>query len=204
MCPGCRSRLAGWLREIPDLYADLLARDDVLRSSGGFGWVSGTHEAPVPIRVDAVDLTMPARGGTVVDAFHDQIGHLPVAAVLASWAENWREFRGIGEGRALMTVPELCVWLERRLEDACDVHPAIGDFADELRGIRSVLYGVLGLNDVPDYKQGVPCRACDMLTLVRYPGGDFTECTSCGLLLNADEYHSWCALVSAPLKGRAA
>jgi hypothetical protein len=188
------------LREIPDLYADLLARDDVLRSSGGFGWVSGTHEAPVPIRVDATDLTMPARRGAVVDADHDQIGHLPVAAVLDSWADDWRMHRRRGEGPPEPTVPTLCRWLGDRLEDACDDHPAIGDFADELRSIRSVLYGVLGLNDVPDVKHGVRCRSCDALTLIRFPGGDFTECTTCGLLLSADEYATWTALLAAHLR----
>jgi hypothetical protein len=197
------------LREIPDLYADLLARDDVLRSSGGFGWVSGTHEAPVPARLDAVDLTMPARRGAIVDADHDQVGHLPVAAILDSWADDWRMHRRRGEGPPEPVVPALCRWLGDRVEDACDDHPAIGDFADELRGIRSVLYGVLGLNDVPDVKHGVPCRSCDALALVQYAPSEYmatnwVECTACGLLLNDEEYAIWVALVSAHVKGDAA
>lgn len=204
VCPGCRSRLSGWLRELPNLYADLEARDDVLRSSGGFGWVSGTHEAPVPIRVDATDLTMPARRGAVVDADHDQIGHLPVAAILDSWADDWRMHRRRGEGPPEPLVPTLCRWLGDRLEDAADDHPAIGDFADELRGIRSVLYGQLGLFDVPDYKQGVKCRSCDALDLVRHSGSEFVECNSCGLLLSPSEYSDWTGLLAAEAKRRAA
>lgn len=200
VCPGCRSRLANWLREIPRLYDDLLARDDVLRSSGGFGWVSGTHEAPVPIRVDAVDLTLPARGGTVVDAYHDQIGHLPVAAVLAEWVEAWRSHRGKGEGRPVAQVPVLCRWLGDRLQEACDDHPAVDEFASELGDLRRALYGVLGLFDVPDYKQGVPCRACDMLTLVRHSGSDYIACENCGLLLSPGEYETWCGLAAAAVK----
>lgn len=203
VCPGCRSRLANWLREIPNLYADLLARDDVLRSAGGFGWVSGTHEAPVPIRVDAVDLTLPARG-PVSDADHDQIGHLSVAAVLDSWMRDWREHRDVGEGLPDPQVPVLCRWLGDRLDDACDSHPAVDEFAAELADLRRALYGVLGLFDVPDYKQGVPCRACDMLALVRRSGSDFIECEGCGLLLSPQEYADWTALQAAHLKGRAA
>jgi hypothetical protein len=207
VCPACRSSLAGWLREVAHLYADLLDRDDVLRSSGGYGWVSGTHEAPVPIRLDATDLTMPARGGAVVDADHDQIGHLSIAAVLDSWADDWRMHRRRGEGPPEPVVPALCRWLEDRLEDACDDHPAIADFADELRGIRTALYGVLGLFDVPDFKHGVPCRSCDSLTLVQFSPSEFmatnwVECTTCGLLLNDEEYAVWTALVAAPLKGQ--
>lgn len=230
VCPGCRSRLAGWLRELPDLYADLVARDDVLRSSAGHGHVSGTHEAPVPIRVDAVDLTadarvlhlasLPAREDRLLpcrycrayhpagsysplgphESYDDQAGHLSVASVLDGWVRDWREHRDRGEGLPDPLVPTLCRWLGDRLEDACDDHPAIGDFAEELRELRRALYGQLGLFDVPDYKQGVPCRACDMLTLVRHSGSEYTECSTCGLLLSADEYGTWVALLAAHLR----
>lgn len=204
VCPACRSRLSGWLGELPGLYADLLERDDVLRRGGAGGRVSGTHEAPVPVRVDALDLTMPARGGSVVDVWHDQIGHLPAAAVLDAWVQEWRTHRGRGEGRPVPAVAVLCRWLRDRLDDACDSFPAMGDFADELHGLRRALFGQLGLFDVPEYKDGVRCRSCDALDLWRNSGSAYVECNSCGLLLSPAEYADWIGLLAAHVKGRAA
>jgi hypothetical protein len=206
VCPGCRVRLAGWLREIPALYADVLARDDVLRRAGGHGRVSGTHEAPVPIRVDAVDLTAAARVVHLVgrDSFDDQTGHPSVAAVLDGWVRDWRDVRNKGEGLPDPQVPVLARWLGDRLDWACDHHPAVDEFADELRQLRSALYGVLGLFDIPDYKHGVRCRSCDALDLVQRSGSEFVECNSCGLLLSPSEYADWTGLLAADVKRRVA
>lgn len=203
VCEGCRSRLAGWLAELPHLYADLLARDDVLRSEGGHGHVSGTHDAPVPIRVDAVDLTLPARG-SVSDTGHDQVGHLPTASVLAAWADDWRTARNQREGRPDPQVRVLCRWLGDRLDWATAHHPAISDFATELGDVRRALYGVLGLFDIPDYKRGVPCRspACEALHLVQQNGSPYVECLSCGRLYTQGEYTEWTQTMATFMKGR--
>lgn len=245
VCLGCRSRLSGWLRELPDLYAaaaslgfverdgragrravavayDLATRrrhlvyedgpaDPVayalvagpLGARSGAARVSGSHAAPVPISIDAADLTAAAHRGTVVDANHDQIGHLPVAAVLDSWVDDWRVHRGKGEGAPEPRVPVLCRWLRDRLDDVCDTHPAMDDFADELRGLRTALYGVLGMFDVPEYKDGVRCRSCDVLNLWQSGGSDYVECNSCGLLLSPSEYADWTGLLAAGVRRRA-
>lgn len=163
--------------------------------------VNGSREAAVPIQLDAVDLGLPARG-TVVDAHHDQIGQIPVAAVLGVWVDAWREHRGRGEHRPTLTVGVLCRWLGDRLEEACDGFPAMAEFADELAGVRNALYGVLGLFDVPDYKRGVPCRnpGCDALNLVQRSGSRFVECVSCGRLLSESEFAEWTQTLAGGLR----
>ena len=159
--------------------------------------IRNTPSSRPPIQLDAVDLTLPPRG-TVSDVHHDQVGHLPVAAVLGVWCDAWREHRSRGERRPALTVPALCRWLGDRLDDACDSFPAMDDFAAELAGVRNALYGVLGLFDIPDYKRGVPCRnpKCDALNLLQRSGSKYIECGSCPQLLTEAEYHEWTQTVS--------
>ena len=61
VCDGDRQGLDSMLREIPDLFARL----DPSPGAGGGPKVSGSREAPVPVSVDVVDLTSPARPGSV-------------------------------------------------------------------------------------------------------------------------------------------
>lgn len=178
---------------------------------GKGGRVSGSRETPTPLRIDPADLTASARVLALTNlreryrsppyAEHhaDQIGHLPVATVLDGWVRDWRGLRDRGEGLPDPTVPELAAWLGNRVEWACDEHPAIGECMDELGQVRSVLRGALGLIEVPDYKYGVPCPACDALTLVRLNGSEWIEC-DCGELMSPDEYEKWVALLAADIR----
>lgn len=271
VCDGCRSRLSGWLGELPGLYADLLTLGFVERDGhtskvaypAGHIWagqavphfdpvansltagplcarngdahVSGTPAASVPISLDATDLTAGARVMHLASpharddrllpcrycrAYHatgsyrpqdgrhdprvDQAGHLPAASVLDGWVRDWRDARGRGEGLPVPEVPVLCRWLRDRLDDACDTHPAMADFATELRALRAALFGQLGLFDIPEYKDGVRCRSCDAKDLWRHSASEYVECNSCGLLLSPAEYKDWTGLLAAHVKGRAA
>ncbi|HEX5568334.1 MAG TPA: hypothetical protein VFY14_15660, partial [Streptomyces sp.] len=60
VCEACRARIASHLREIPDLYARL----DPTPSQSGGEKVSGSHNAPVPVHVDVLDLLGEARSGS--------------------------------------------------------------------------------------------------------------------------------------------
>jgi len=208
--------------------------------------VSGSREAPVPINVDAVDIMMPSRQGSVpatlarasvVDVVtanhryvqmvdgdpeyvldevtgtrrlflrdpngfplfvdtHDQIGHLPLAAVLDGWVRTWRDARNAGEGLPDVHIATMCRWLHTRIDWACDEFPAIADFAEEIRSYRSAMAGILGLVDVPEYKWGVACPKCKSLTLFRRIGGRpdgslWVECSTCPAMLSPDEYATW-------------
>jgi hypothetical protein len=263
VCDADRALLGRLLREIPDLYAELgdqaepaepvgvLLLDDgefdapaayevmplpagPVRIASGGSRVSGTPEAPVPVSLDLVDLTAPARAGSLLPhanaelhqasavvvrtktmerhtyaaRWTDQIGHLSVATVLDFWATDWRGARAKGEGLPRPVVGEMCTWLLDRLEDACDDHPAVDEFAADLQDVHSTLRAVLGLTGPwPELLRGVPCRRCDVVSLARLPVGhygaqQYIECGSCGDLMTPEEYERWTQLLAASVRGR--
>jgi hypothetical protein len=187
VCPGCAHRIACDLRDIADLYVQV----SVYPGSGATGpRVSGSREAPLPLRVDALDLTMPARGGTVHDLHGDQIGHVAVASVLDQWVEDWREHRGKGERRPEPpTVVILAAWLGLRLGDACDDHPAIDEFAADVRRLCRVLRMVTGDGPVRPERLPAPCPGCDLLALTRDHAG--VRCRACGEDWTEGQYAEW-------------
>ena len=161
------------------------------------GPVSGSKERRLPIDPDAVDLTGPARSAGVAILDEDAVGYESVASVLDRWVEDWRAYRGAGERRPSATVPELTRWLLDRLDDAMDVNPAVAEFYDAVRRLRGALQAQLGLIEVPDYKQGVPCPRCQALTLVQRSGSDRVECGTCPALLSFIEYDEHVRALSA-------
>jgi ribosomal protein S27E len=199
VCSGCRLWLDRTLAEILELYA--LLPDHLAPGRAQEGQrVSGSREAPLPLRVDPLDLTMAARVATVHDVGRDQIGLLSVASVLDSWARDWAEVRDMRETLPAPTVVELATWLGNRHGWACDLHPAVDDYAHELRDVRRSLRAVVGVNEVrPEYLD-VPCRRCDLMDLHRLPGQDRVECGSCGDLLTEDEYRRWVKLLAADIR----
>jgi hypothetical protein len=158
--------------------------------------VSGSREAPLPLRVDPLDLTLPARAAAIHDVLGDQIGHLSVASVLDSWVREWRETRDMRETPPGATVAELAGWLGNRLDWACSLHPAVDEFAREIRQLHRTIERTVGVNEVRPEHLDVPCRRCDLLDLHRLPGQDRVECGSCGDLLTEAEYSRWCGLLA--------
>jgi hypothetical protein len=187
VCPGCAHRIACDLRDIADLYVHV----SLWPGSGNAGpRVSGSREAPLPLRVDALDLTMPARGGTVHDMHGDQTGHIAVASILDQWVEDWRDHRGKGERRPEPpSVIVLTDWLGKRLDDACHDHPAIDEFAADMRRLRRTLRMVTGDGPVRPERLTGPCPGCDQLTLVKDDGD--IRCRACWVALSQDEYDQW-------------
>lgn len=104
----------------------------------------------------------------------------PVAVVLDSWVRDWIDIRAMRETRPRPEVRELQRWLVNRLGWACDRHPAVDEFADE---IRSELYALRAVLNVSRRKIRLkePCPSCSMvLSLVRDPGGGkIVECQNC-------------------------
>jgi hypothetical protein len=175
VCPGCTQRIRRHLADILDLYMRLDLRPG---SSAGQPRVSGSREAPLPLRVDALDLTMPARGGTVHDQRGDQIGHVPVASILDQWVDDWREHRARGERRPEPpTVAVLVGWLDVRLDDACQDHPAIDEFAAGMRQLRADLRREVGDVDPGPRRRAWPCPGCGQLALVA--DEDHVRCAVC-------------------------
>lgn len=167
--------------------------------------VSGSREAPLPLRINPLDLTMPVRATEPSDEARrwpeDQLGELSVASRLDSWVSDWRSTIDCGDVRPAPTVVELVRWLRIWLERACDQHPAIYEFAHEIKDLRRTLRAVVGINEVRPERLDVPCRRCDLLALHRLPGEDRVECGSCGDLLTEDEFTRWLKMLAPDTRG---
>lgn len=191
VCDGCRARLGRDLAEIAKLHAVL--PDLMEPGRAGTQRVSGTREAPLPLRVDVLDLSLPLRGAEAISDPHgDQTGHLPVVAVLDQWARDWRDTRDQGERLPVPTVPELVRWLANRLGWACDQHPAVDEFATEVDQKLTELRGVHGLTRLR-HRLPAPCPSCELLAVYRDDGADWIECGGCGRLWSEAE---WARLVT--------
>lgn len=160
-----------------------------VRPRSGQPIVSGTRTPGAPIDLDTLDLTAPARNGTVHDPHRDQTGHLPVATELDQWVRDWRDVLWPDASLPQPDVDALVWWLQAGLDDACTWHPAIDEFARDVRRLRGVLRGALGETDPrPQVLWGVTCRGCDEPQLVRHPGDTWIECDGCGRLYTETEY----------------
>jgi hypothetical protein len=157
--------------------------------------VQGSREAPVPIRVDVVDLLGPADERTVHDPLGDQVGHLSAATVLDGWCRLFAEERR--ESTPTPHVATQAAWLLARLDELFK-HPAIDEAAKEIGDLWHVLRRAAGLTmPRPEPCPGVPCKHCDLCLLVRVPGSEYVECGGCSALLTEDEYRDWCKLLAA-------
>lgn len=186
VCQPCRTRLADHLAAIPDLAGQL---SEALEPGTSHGQrVTGSREAPLPLRIDVLDLSLPgARPAPVHDPHGDQGGMLPVAARLDQWVRDWRDSLWPDHRLPAPTVAGLADWLRHRLDVACDRHPAVDEFADEMRQVVADLRGVLGLRRLR-HRLPAPCPDCDMRTLYRDDGADYVECGMCHRLWTEAEY----------------
>lgn len=182
VCTSCRTQIRIELTEIPDLFARL----DPTRTSTGAGpKVSGSHDPPLPLVVEIVDLTLPSRIGSAdirmrgawsqVGGDPDQLGGLSIATELDFWVRDWRESRMVGEALPVPTVATLAGWLLVRLDDACDQHPAIDEFAVKVHKLRTSLQRAIG----EQKRNGEPVGRCP--TKLR-------DDTRCNTKLYADPY----------------
>lgn len=118
---GCRQKIRQNLLDLPGLYAALADTLEPGRS-GDSGRSSSGRAAPIPCNLEALDLR--ARGG--------------IEGVLAGWSadlcerEDWQLPQYGTVETAVHGYAEL---LLRNLQIICDEHPAVREFANELRQI---------------------------------------------------------------------
>jgi len=127
----CRARLDVRLDRLPGLYVLLGAALEPGSAAGDR--VSGSREAPIPVRLEPLNLR--SRGG--------------MASVLGSWERDWRETRGLSvppsrtpDARSLAGI---VMFLRVQLEWAIAEHPAVDEFAGEVHSITRSCYAALGL-----------------------------------------------------------
>jgi hypothetical protein len=139
---------------------------------------SKNPEAPLPLVIDPVDLTLnrtPPQGPIRLDRLaanaEDQIGHLPVRVTLGTWIRDWADRRNVGEhGDLDGGIGSMCVWLANRTGWACDNHPAVDEYAAELQHLRGLLFALVGRpepDERPTPLPGVPCPRCRHMSLAR-------------------------------------
>lgn len=203
------------------------SRNDPLASLGGVApipsrtkqpSVSGSREKPVPVRVDVLDLTAGARqfnptrdrGNLPNQKPDDAAGHLSAATVLDSWARDWRDVLFPDLHLPAANVDELVRWFRAgadpdnpgvRIDAACDGHPAIDEFAEEVHRLRNALRRATGdTNAQPELLDGIACRSCDTRALMREPGSMYISCGACETLLTESEYQEWVGLLAAAVR----
>lgn len=196
-CDHCRTLADTMLVEIGVLHAEL--PDQLERGQGGGPKVSGSREAPLPLRVDPLDLSMPAPDGQrrwMPLAVADQVGHQSVLAILDSWVRDWRDTRANSEHLPIPAGASLVSWLRNRLPWAYKEHPAVDEFHAEIKQLRSDLRRVAGVSEIRPELLDVPCRKCEWLSLANLPGQDRVECGHCGDLSTMEEYQRWTGLLA--------
>lgn len=172
--------------------------------------VSGSHERPIPIDATALDLKAAARftGNSrgVADWPEDQVGQLSVATVLDEWIRDVRSKIYPGLLLPPATIEEMVTWLrtpvgdERsRIDDICDLHPQVADFAAAVQILRGSLRAATGETEPkPQRCPHVECKQCDLLMLFKHPGGDVVCANpACQAVLRPEEYDEWAKTVVA-------
>jgi hypothetical protein len=215
-CLPCRIWLAETIADVAVLYPQLHAM--LIPGQGNGQRVSGSREMPLPLNADIVDLTGPAKVVNLTDAgrpwwHEDQTGHVAVAAVLDQWVRDWISYDWCrSDVMPVPTVPELAAWLGKWAEAACDEHPAIDDFAGEIRDIhtamRAYIPRVVDRDNPPPRRRAeprtAPCRGCDMVSLWWFPSDERVRCDNCDVVMTESEYAAWARLIIAGERARLA
>ncbi|GAA0453943.1 hypothetical protein ABZ951_00705 [Streptomyces sp. NPDC046215] len=175
----CRVRVATNLDELPVLYRRL---EEVLvpGRAGGDGR-TGSRTAPLPVNLSALDLR--ARGG--------------IEGVLTSWEQDARDLLGLPgvpcRGAVEQQVGGAAAFLQDQLLWFCDIHPAVREFADEIRNVAAqARYLITGETPERHVRLACPCGATLSITLAT-PG---RQCTRCG------QQYSWQDLRDLPIAER--
>lgn len=129
---GCRRQLEEHLADLPRLYRALEMALVPSRSSSGGGLVSGSRTAPLPVRLEVLDLR--ARGG--------------VEGILSTWERDVRDQLGWVEPPARGSVEAAVAGSAQFLLDQvpwiAEQHPAAYELTDELRAVVAHCRAALG------------------------------------------------------------
>lgn len=137
-CTHCEARLSGWLYDILEFYA--IAEGELAPGKTGSG---GGTERSIGVRIAALDFL----------AGNDAV------AVLGSWECEWREHYGLTEvnpsARAKVTLLSAVTFLRQWLPTACESHPAVDDFAREVRESWQIARDAA--RHTPERRQSITC-----------------------------------------------
>lgn len=159
---GCQEKIRENLDALPGLYAQLA--DALMPGRRGGDGRSATRTAPLPCNLDALDLR--GRGG--------------IEGVLASWAADLCEREGWQlrqYGTVETAVRANAAQLSMNLILICDEHPAIREFADEIRQITGQARRLV-TGEKPPIRVPVQCECGQVLRVTLDSPG--ARCGGCG------------------------
>lgn len=177
VCSRCQNRINQQLADILEFYA--LAENALLPGQGGNG---RSTERPLGVRVNALDFVC---GYSVVD-------------VLEAWEKDWRDFYELGpygpasaqrcagrNNQPATTLTEIVRFLRAWLDKACTDHPAVDDFAGEVRDCHRQAQSSAGITQREAWTVTCPADTDDgdCGNRLRITGEDFDSsvtCRACG------------------------
>jgi hypothetical protein len=218
LCPRCAERSGTWLAELADLLPRL--PDALMPGSSGEGpRVSGSREAPLPLRVTTLNLLGPAAGWdrSALDrgdgrSGEMQFGDEPLLSVLLGWA------RHVAFERRLVLPTEGTVYSMGRLlalrsflatHHAWSVQQFWADeYAADVQAMWRTCRRLLGVVPLRHHLPA-PCPevSCDLMTLWRNDGEDDVYCDTrqggCGRTWSADDYARLVLVLASEHRGAA-
>ncbi|MCD9194237.1 DUF7341 domain-containing protein [Streptomyces albireticuli] len=160
---GCRAKVDEHLAELPGLYRELSEALEPGRCGGGGR--PGSRTAPLPVNLAALDLR--ARGG--------------IEGVLTSWERDAREILGWApvpfRGSIEQQVDGAARFLRVNLAWICEEHPAVREFADEIRQIAGHARALV-TGETPERRVTVACPCGGTLRVTLSTPG--ARCGGCG------------------------
>lgn len=204
---GIRAALAEIPRQLPFLRASL-ERDGGPAQRG-----SGRATAPLPGRLDTLDLLGPGQPVPVADPHGDHTGGIPLTALLHGWATYiaaevpaivhrpghppmvtvcdgpWAR-RGTG-------ITAWCSWLTAYLPYAAG-RPWVGTFAEQLDDALARVRAITRLTPQRRPKMA-PCPNCSGFALLEVDGEWYIRCEACPRVMTREEYAEHARQVLPPL-----
>lgn len=171
LCDPCIRDMARWLGSLPAELVVLGA--SMQRETTGEPARGRTRSAPLPCRIDTLNLLGPAAPGDVSDEYGDQYGDLPLAAVLSGWVQLVIEERHLN-GPRQWDVLTLAAWLKPHL-GWCAQWDWSAHLRDELHGMMRAVWGITRLR--PRTRAiSRPCPRCQELSLAQTDGDQYVRC----------------------------
>ncbi|WP_424918896.1 hypothetical protein [Streptomyces sp. wa1064] len=200
-CEACQYSVHTWLRELPRhlvLLQDMLRPDTGPARRGGVG----RAHAPIPVRLEVLDLTGPGHPVPWSDAHGDQTGGVPITPLLYGWARylasDFPAVRTDAHGtvhiercdgarvRTGADVPGLCQWLDAYLPYAA-TRPWWDDLHEQLEQLLHRVRRLTHTRPVTRTKDA-PCPTCSAWSLVEREDELHITCTICPVRLTPEQY----------------
>ncbi|MEU4920206.1 hypothetical protein AB0G29_12705 [Streptomyces parvus] len=213
-CEACEYRVHTWLRELPRQWVLL---QDMLRPDTGparRGDVGRAH-APLPVRLEALDLVGPGQVVLLEDPHGDQTSGVPITPLLYGWARYLTADADVPVARrdaygTIHTsrcegpwirgggdVPGLCRWLDAYLFYAA-TRPWWDDLYEQLEQLLLRVRRLTHTRPVTRAKDA-PCPGCSAWSLVEREDELHITCTICPARLTPAEYDEHRAAVMPAL-----